>query len=59
MFAFALSEVLTSAVSVLGSLYPVTTVMLAAMLLKERLAPLQAAGVTAVIAGIALVGAHA
>jgi drug/metabolite transporter (DMT)-like permease len=58
MFAFALTEGLTSTVSVLGSLYPVTTVMLAALLLKERVAPLQAAGVTAVIAGIALVGAH-
>ncbi len=58
MFAFALTEGLTSTVSVLGSLYPVTTVMLAALLLEERVAPLQAAGVTAVIAGIALVSAH-
>jgi drug/metabolite transporter (DMT)-like permease len=58
MFAFALAEGLASTVSVLGSLYPVTTVMLAALLLKERVAPLQAAGVTAVIAGIALVSAH-
>jgi drug/metabolite transporter (DMT)-like permease len=58
MFAFALAHGLASTVSVLGSLYPVTTVMLAALLLKERVAPLQAAGVTAVLAGIALVSAH-
>jgi drug/metabolite transporter (DMT)-like permease len=58
MFAFALTQGLTSTVSVLGSLYPVTTVMLAALLLKERVAPLQAAGVAAVLAGIALVSAH-
>jgi drug/metabolite transporter (DMT)-like permease len=59
MFAFALTQGLTSTVSVLGSLYPVTTVVLAALLLNERLAPRQAAGVTTVLAGIALVGAHA
>jgi drug/metabolite transporter (DMT)-like permease len=58
MFAFALTQGLTSTVSVLGSLYPVTTVVLAALLLNERLAPRQAAGVTTVLAGIALVGAH-
>jgi drug/metabolite transporter (DMT)-like permease len=44
-------------VSVVGSLYPVTTVALAAVLLRERLAPWQAAGVTAVLAGVALVSA--
>jgi drug/metabolite transporter (DMT)-like permease len=58
MFAFALTEGLTSTVSVLGSLYPVTTVVLAALLLDERVAPRQAAGVTTVLAGIALVSAH-
>ena len=58
MFAFALTRGLTSTVSVLGSLYPVTTVVLAALLLNERVAPRQAAGVTTVLAGIALVGAH-
>jgi drug/metabolite transporter (DMT)-like permease len=58
MFAFALTQGLTSTVSVLGSLYPVTTVMLAALLLRERVAPLQAVGVAAVIAGVALVSVH-
>ncbi len=58
MFAFALTQGLTSTVSVLGSLYPVTTVMLAALLLRERVAPLQAAGVFAVLMGVALVSAH-
>jgi drug/metabolite transporter (DMT)-like permease len=58
LFAFALTEGLTSTVSVLGSLYPVTTVVLAALLLDERVAPRQAAGLTTVLAGIALVSAH-
>jgi drug/metabolite transporter (DMT)-like permease len=58
MFAFALTQGLTSTVSVLGSLYPVTTVVLAAMVLDERVAPRQAAGVAIVLAGIGLVSAH-
>jgi drug/metabolite transporter (DMT)-like permease len=59
MFAFALTQGLTSTVSVLGSLYPVTTVVLAAMVLDERVAPRQAAGVATVLVGIGLVSAHA
>ena len=58
MFAFALTQGLMSTVSVLGSLYPVTTVVLAAMVLDERVAPRQAAGVAIVLAGIGLVSAH-
>jgi drug/metabolite transporter (DMT)-like permease len=58
MFAFALTQGLTSTVSVLGSLYPVTTVVLAAMVLDERVAPRQAAGVAIVLAGIGFVSAH-
>jgi drug/metabolite transporter (DMT)-like permease len=58
MFAFALTQGLMSTVSVLGSLYPVTTVVLAAMVLDERVAPRQAAGVATVLAGISLVSAH-
>ena len=58
MFAFALTQGLTSTVSVLGSLYPVTTVVLAVMVLDERVAPRQAAGVAIVLAGIGLVSAH-
>ena len=58
MFAFALTQGLTSTVSVLGSLYPVTTVVLAALLLDEHIARREAAGVATVVAGIALVSAH-
>jgi drug/metabolite transporter (DMT)-like permease len=58
MFAFALTEGLLSTVSVLGSLYPVTTVVLAVMVLDERIAPRQAAGVAMALAGIGLVSAH-
>jgi drug/metabolite transporter (DMT)-like permease len=58
MFAFALTEGLLSTVSVVGSLYPVTTVVLAVMVLDERLAPRQAAGVAMALAGIGLVSAH-
>ena len=58
MFAFALTQGLMSTVSVLGSLYPVTTVVLAAMVLDERVAPRQAAGVAIVLAGIGLVSAQ-
>ena len=58
MFAFALTEGLLSTVSVLGSLYPVTTVVLAVMVLDERMAPRQAAGVAMALAGIGLVSAH-
>jgi drug/metabolite transporter (DMT)-like permease len=58
MFAFALTQGLLSTVSVLGSLYPVTTVVLAVMVLDERIAPRQAAGVAMALAGIGLVSAH-
>ena len=54
MFAFALMHGLSSTVSVAGSLAPVTTVILAALLLKERLALLQTVGLMTVLAGVAL-----
>jgi drug/metabolite transporter (DMT)-like permease len=44
-------------VAVLASLYPVATVVLAGIVLRERLSPLQAAGVAAALAGVALVSA--
>jgi drug/metabolite transporter (DMT)-like permease len=42
-------------VSVLASLYPVTTVVLARVLLHERLVAVQGAGVTVALAGVALI----
>ncbi len=48
---------LVSVVAVLGSLYPVATVVLARAVLGERLAAIQVAGVTAALAGVALLAA--
>lgn len=55
LFAVALTEGLASTVSVFGALYPVTTVLLAAVALRERVRPGQAVGVLAVLGGVALV----
>ncbi len=44
-------------VAVLASLYPVVTVVLARVVLRERLSPWQAAGVVAALVGVALVSA--
>jgi drug/metabolite transporter (DMT)-like permease len=57
LFAVALTEGLASTVSVLGALYPVTTVVLAAVALRERVRPAQAAGILAVLAGVGVVSA--
>jgi drug/metabolite transporter (DMT)-like permease len=48
---------LLSVVSVLASLYPVTTVVLARALLGERLVAIQGAGVSVALAGVALISA--
>jgi drug/metabolite transporter (DMT)-like permease len=42
---------------VLGSLYPVTTVLLAATILHERLGRLQAAGAGVALGGVILIAA--
>ena len=54
-FSVASTLGLVSVVSVLGSLYPVVTVLLAGAVLHERLRPVQVAGVSAALAGVALV----
>jgi drug/metabolite transporter (DMT)-like permease len=56
-FALASRHGLLSLVSVIGSLYPVATVLLAHRILHERLTPPQVAGVVAALAGIAAVSA--
>jgi drug/metabolite transporter (DMT)-like permease len=53
LFALASPRGLLSLASVLGSLYPVTTVLLAHLLLGERLTPLQLAGVGIALSGVA------
>jgi drug/metabolite transporter (DMT)-like permease len=57
--AFALSSTtgLLVVVSVLGSLYPVVTVLLARLLLGERLQRMQQLGVAVTLAGVALISA--
>jgi drug/metabolite transporter (DMT)-like permease len=55
MFAIALTVGMAAAVSVLGSLYPVATVILARAILHEKLSISQRGGVLAALAGIGLV----
>lgn len=57
LFALASTRGLVSVVSVLASLYPVTTVLLARMLLGERIARQQQLGVIAALAGVVLISA--
>ena len=54
LFGWASTLGLLSVVSVLGSVYPVMTVLLARLILKERMTPTQGAGVAAAFGGIAL-----
>jgi drug/metabolite transporter (DMT)-like permease len=53
LFALASGHGLLALVSVLGSLYPVMTVVLAYVVLHERLTPLQLGGVGVALAGVA------
>jgi drug/metabolite transporter (DMT)-like permease len=57
LFALATTRGLLAVVSVLGSLYPVTTVLLAHVVLGERLSTVQRLGVTAALIGVAIVSA--
>ena len=55
LIGVALRHGALSVVSVLGSLYPVATLLLARVVLGERLAPVQAWGVSAALAGVAVI----
>ena len=57
LFAAAASQGLVSVVSVLASLYPVVTVVLARLYLRERVTRVQEAAAAAVLAGVVLVSA--
>jgi drug/metabolite transporter (DMT)-like permease len=57
LFGLAATEGLVSLVAVLGSLYPLTTVTLAAVLLHERPHRMAQIGVAAALAGVALIAA--
>jgi drug/metabolite transporter (DMT)-like permease len=55
LFATATTLGLLSVVSVVGALYPVVTVLLATVLLHERVHPFQRAGTGAALLGVALI----
>jgi drug/metabolite transporter (DMT)-like permease len=55
LYVAALGQGFAGVVSVLSSLYPVTTVVLAWLVLRERAGSLQRLGVAAALAGVALV----
>jgi drug/metabolite transporter (DMT)-like permease len=55
LYGLALTKGELSIVSVVGALYPVSTVLLARVVLGERLRPVQAAGVAAAFTGVALI----
>jgi drug/metabolite transporter (DMT)-like permease len=57
LFALATTEGLLSVVSVVGSLYPAVTVLLARLVLAERVSRTQEAGVVATLAGVAAISA--
>jgi drug/metabolite transporter (DMT)-like permease len=57
LFAIATTKSLLSVVAVLGQLYPVVTVLLARVVLGERLSSGQGAGVVGAFTGVALITA--
>jgi drug/metabolite transporter (DMT)-like permease len=57
LYALANTKGALSIVAVVGSLYPVMTVVLARAFLGERIRPIQQAGVAAALAGVAMIAA--
>jgi drug/metabolite transporter (DMT)-like permease len=57
LYALATNHGLLSLVSVLGSLYALTTVLLAQALLREHISRHQRIGIVAALAGVALISA--
>lgn len=57
LYGLATTRGALSVVAVIGSLYPVATVLLARGVLKERISPVQAAGVGLALLGVGLVSA--
>jgi drug/metabolite transporter (DMT)-like permease len=57
LFALASGHGLLALVSILGSLYPVATVVLAYAILHERLTPLQLGGIAIALGGVVLLSA--
>jgi drug/metabolite transporter (DMT)-like permease len=55
LYALAASRGVLAVVAVLGSLYPIPTVVLARAVLGERVSPLQRAGVAIALVGVAVV----
>ena len=56
-YALATQEGLLSVVSVLGSLYPAVTVVLARVVLAERVSRVQEVGVVLALAGVVAISA--
>jgi drug/metabolite transporter (DMT)-like permease len=56
LFAASSQHGLVSLTAVLASLYPIVTVLLAASILHERVAPMQRAGIALTLAGVVLIG---
>jgi uncharacterized membrane protein len=57
LYAWGSTEGLLSVVAVLGSMYPVSTVLLARAVLGERVRRIQEAGIIVALAGVALIAA--
>jgi drug/metabolite transporter (DMT)-like permease len=55
LFAASSGHGLVSLTAVLASLYPIVTVLLAAAVLRESVAPLQKAGIVLTLTGVVLI----